>query len=325
MSSEANNTAVGASVRSAALPRRFEYASAGAIGVPVADKIPRGAWLGLAAVFVGMVAAYHVELVNLVTQWATDEGWSHGFVVPVLAGVFAWWRRDLLLKLRPKGTVLGLVLVLMGVVGHVLFRAGGVVHMSYLSMMVVLYGVVLWALGWDYLKILWMPISYLVFAMVPPSTLYVKATTPLQTVAAELSVRMMPLFGGEAFRMGTTIKVHHGGGWAMLNVEDACSGMRMLVAFFALAVALAYTTSRPMWQKVTLAAAALPIAILCNALRVTLTGVIGTSYGMQYTKGTPHALLGLAMLIPALGLQLGVAWVLDKMFVEVPSAAGVRR
>ena len=59
-----------------------------------------------------------------------------------------------------------------------------------------------------------------------------------------------------------------------LNVEQACSGMRMLVAFFALAVALAYSTARPTWQKLTLAACALPIAVICNGFRVTMTGVL---------------------------------------------------
>jgi exosortase len=243
-------------------------------------------------------------------------------VVPFLAAIFAYWKWDVLSRLTPRGTALGLVLIVMAVVGQVLFRATGTIHMSYISMMVLLFGVVLWSLGWQYLQVLWMPISYLVFAMVPPSTLYVKITTPMQTLAAELGVRLMPLLGGEGFRAGTTIRVKRGMEWTTLFVEDACSGMRMLVAFFALAVALAYTTSRPMWQKIFLAVAALPIAIFCNAVRVALTGVIGMSWGMDYAKGAPHALLGLVMLVPALGLQLLVAWVLDRIFVEDDAPAG---
>jgi exosortase/archaeosortase family protein len=76
-----------------------------------------------------------------------------------------------------------------------------------------------------------------------------------------------------------------------------------------------------MWEKVVLAAAALPIAIFCNAMRVALTGVMGMSMGMEYTKGTPHAMLGLVMLVPAMGLQLGLAWVLDKIFIDDGQAA----
>lgn len=324
MSSEAENTAVDVRASAGNQGGRFRYSTGvKAVSLDAAQAVPSARlWMGIAAVTAGMVLLFWHEIQNLAGQWATDPGWSHGFVVPALAALFTYWKWDVLSKLTPRGTVIGLALLVIGVIGHVLFRATGTIHMSYMSMLVVLYGVVLWSLGWQYLQVLWMPISYLAFAMVPPSTLYVKLTTPMQTVAAELGVRLMPLMGGEGFRAGTTIRVKHGTEWATLFVEDACSGMRMLVAFFALAVALAYTTSRPMWEKVTLAAAALPIAIFCNAMRVALTGVMGTSMGMEYTKGTPHAMLGLLMLVPAMAMQIGLAWVLDKMFIDDGEPAG---
>jgi exosortase/archaeosortase family protein len=139
----------------------------------------------------------------------------------------------------------------------------------------------------------------------------------MQQIAAELGVQLLPLFGGSGERHGTVIDVvfgsHH---LNRLNVEQACSGMRMLVAFFALAVALAYSTDRPTWQKILLACFALPVAILCNGFRVTLTAVMAHHLGDQYAAGNAHEYLGLVMLGPALFMQLGVAWVLDRLFVE---------
>ena len=125
--------------------------------------------------------------------------------------------------------------------------------MSLLSLPLVFFGLVLFVFGWEYLKILWLPIGYLVFALPPPTSLYVKLTTPMQMIAAELGVQLLPLFGGEGVRHGTVIDVAFGSHTTRLEVAQACSGMRLLVAFFALAVALGYSTSRPMWQKVTLA------------------------------------------------------------------------
>jgi exosortase len=323
MSSEAENTATVPIASPRVAPASYRYSDEKPMALEGAQASADGRfWAGVVAVAAGMGLLYHAEIRNLATIWSNDSGWSHGWVVPLLAVIFAYWKWDVLSRLTPRGTALGLVLIVMAVVGQVLFRATGTIHMSYISMMVLLFGVVLWSLGWQYLQVLWMPISYLVFAMVPPSTLYVKITTPMQTLAAELGVRLMPLLGGEGFRAGTTIRVKRGMEWTTLFVEDACSGMRMLVAFFALAVALAYTTSRPTWQKIFLAVSALPIAIFCNAVRVALTGVIGMSWGMNYAKGAPHALLGLVMLIPALGLQLLVAWVLDRIFIEDEAAAG---
>jgi exosortase len=204
------------------------------------------------------------------------------------------------------------------VVGQVLYRATGTAHMSMLSILVVLMGTTLFVLGWDYLKILWLPIGYLVFAIPPPNTLYAALTIPMQQIAAEVGVWFMPLFGSEAHRMGTIIQVMKSGGGepVTLEVEQACSGMRMLVAFLALAVALAYSTPRPVWQKVFLAVSAVPIAIFCNALRVTLTGIMVAKVNPHWGEGNAHAYFGLLMLIPAMFMQLALAWVLERLFVE---------
>ena len=127
---------------------------------------------------------------------------------------------------------------------------------------------------------------------------------------------LLRLMNYEADLSGTIINVYRGGVAIPLNVELACSGMKMLVAFFALAIALAYSTSRPVWQKVFLAACALPIAIFCNAMRVAFTALLVVHYGEQWAKGSAHAYFGLLMLIPAMILQISVAWVLDRIFVE---------
>ena len=222
---------------------------------------------------------------------------------------------DTLRQLKPQGSWIGLAVVLAGICGQVLYRATGNPHMSLLSMLVLLYGAALFVFGWEHLKILWLPISYLVFSMPPPDPIYVKMTMPMQSLAAELGVQLMPLFGTHGARFGTTILVE---GYFPLNVAEACSGMKMLVGFFALAVALGYTTQRPVWQKIMMAVMALPIAILCNGLRVTLTGVMAVKVGGQWAEGKAHEYFGILMYIPAMLMLVGVAWILDRLFVDVP-------
>jgi exosortase len=316
-----------------AVSRRYRYSSepvvpvsvqgGAAVVIPGADAVEWGR-LG----FAGLVGAicflmlYRSELFRLVERWNSDPGWSHGFVVPIISGFFVWTKWETLRRLQPKGTWLGMVLIVLGVLGQVLFRATGTLQMSDLSIVVLMYGAVLFLFGWAHLKMLWLPISFLLFSMPPPDSMYVAVTTPMQKLAAGLGVELLPFFGAIGFREGTTIQVQWGSSWVPLDVAQACSGMRMLVAFFALAVALAYSTSRPMWQKVFLAVCALPIAILCNSLRVTLTGVLAARWGMEYAKGSTHETLGLLMLIPALFLQLAVGWVLDRIFVEEKPGVG---
>jgi len=273
--------------------------------------------VGIAGIF--FAALFFTTFEGLAGRWAADASWSHGFVVPLIALFFVYNKWELLKQLPLKGAGMGMIILMAGVFGQVLFRATGTLHMSNLSIVVTLYGLVLFVFGWNHLRILWLPISFLVFMLPPPNALYVAATTPMQFIAAELGVRFCPLFGITAMRDGTIIRVLAAGRWEELQVAEACSGMRMLVAFFALAVALAYSTNRPVWEKVFLAACALPIAILCNSLRVTFTAALVVWGGPEWAHGKTHEYVGLLMLIPALILQMAVGWVLDRIFVEQPA------
>ena len=101
-----------------------------------------------------------------------------------------------------------------------------------------------------------------------------------------------------------------------LNVADACSGMRLLMAFVALGVAMAYLHWRPIWQRLVLLASTIPIAIFCNIVRVTITGFIYILGNPEYAKGIYHDLLGMLMLPLAFCLYGGLAWLMNNLFVD---------
>jgi exosortase len=101
-----------------------------------------------------------------------------------------------------------------------------------------------------------------------------------------------------------------------LDVADACSGMRLLLAFLALGVAMAYLHYRPLWQRLILLASTIPTAIFCNIVRVTATGFIYILVDPKYTQGIYHDLLGMAMLPLAFGLYGLLAWFMASLFVE---------
>ena len=319
-------------------PRRYRYSESSVETPQAPPALPAGqpsilpaptgdsrhwGWLvlTLALAGVGGLLFFYSNLEHLVQRWTSDAGWSHGFVVPLISLFFIYTKWDVLRQLRPAGSIAGLAVMLVAVCGQILFRATGLEHMSFLSIPLLLFGVSLFVFGWEYMKILWLPIGYLVFALPPPVVVYVAMNTPMQRIAAELGVQLLPLFGGEGVRHGTIIDVMFSSGSNRLEVAQACAGMRLLVAFFALAVALGYSTNRPMWQKVTLALFALPIAILCNGLRVTMTGVLSVKVSPAWASGDAHGFFGMAMLLPAMLLQLGVAWILDRLFVETPAPA----
>jgi exosortase/archaeosortase family protein len=58
-----------------------------------------------------------------------------------------------------------------------------------------------------------------------------------------------------------------------LYVADACSGLRMVTIFCALAVAMVFLIERPWWDKLIILLSAIPIALIVNIVRITLTGL----------------------------------------------------
>jgi len=143
-----------------------------------------------------------------------------------------------------------------------------------------------------------------------------------QLAAVVASVLLNMVKGLEATAHGVVIDVIYKGKplEPALDVAEACSGMRLLMAFVALGVAMAYLHYRPVWQRIILLAATIPIAIFCNIVRVTVTGFIYIFGAPKYAQGIYHDLLGLAMLPLAFALYGFLAWFMSGLFVEETTA-----
>ena len=61
-------------------------------------------------------------------------------------------------------------------------------------------------------------------------------------------------------------------------------------------------------------ASTVPIAIICNIVRVTITGFIYILINPKYAQGIYHDLLGLSMLPLAFGLYGCLAWFMSNLF-----------
>ncbi|MEI7765949.1 MAG: exosortase/archaeosortase family protein [Phycisphaerae bacterium] len=280
-------------------------------------------WVGVVAVL--WLLFYRVDILTLIAQWQGDSGWSHGFAIPVVSLWMVWLKWDVLKKLPVNGSWVGLPVLLLGALVHILFltfaQHMGLFHVSQLSMPVTLLGLVLFLLGWDFLRILWLPICFLPFMIVPPHVFYAQMTTPLQNLSAITASNLLPLVGIGSVHSSTQILIETANGkMESLNVAEACSGMRLLLAFVALSVAMAYTSDRPMWQKVIVVLMAVPVAIICNVLRVFIIALLFVWVDPKYARGSTHENIGLLMLPVAALLLWGVSWILNQLFIEEPVA-----
>ena len=169
------------------------------------------------------------------------------------------------------------------------------------------------------IKYMWLPVGFLVFAVPLPQFIYVQITMPMRQWAAFVATALLNLVKGiEATVSGVIIDVLYNGQSVgpPIDIAEACSGMRLLMAFVALGVAMAYLHYRPIWQRLILLAATIPIAIFCNIVRVTVSGFIIIFWDAQYARGIWHDGLGMLMLFLAFGLYGAIAWFMSSLFVE---------
>lgn len=263
---------------------------------------------------------FHNEIGRIVYRWLTDSSWSHGFLIPLFSLYFINQHKNEILSIHTTPNYLGLLFLICGIVFYALNGASpsGYAYLQPISMIAVLGAVVLFLCGWRLIKYTWLPIAFLVFAVPLPQRYYVAFTMPMRHLAARVAAVFLNFISGlEATANGVIIDViYKGQHLEALNVAEACSGMRLLMAFLALGVAMAYLHYRPIWQRAILLACTMPIAIFCNIVRVTVTGFIYVLIHPKYTQGIYHDILGLAMLPLAFALYGFLAWFMGILFVE---------
>ncbi|MCZ6835802.1 MAG: exosortase/archaeosortase family protein [Planctomycetota bacterium] len=251
--------------------------------------------------------------------------WGHTMVVPLLAGYLVYLQRDKLRNTAFRTNWLGLLPIFLGIFLYIACSYGIPAwrhhNLMGAGVSLTIFGLVLLFFGWRATLILLFPMLYLfVFGQTVSTRLMDIVTHPMQDITARGSHFVMDLFL-DIDRMGNTLFIFHEGKSIPLNIAEACSGMRMLMAFFALGVLLAYTGLPRMWQRILLVMMALPTAIVVNILRVITLGVLSL-YDTQLAAGDFHELVGLVWLVPAYLLFLGIRQVIRNLVLEEEDGAG---
>jgi exosortase len=242
-----------------------------------ASHASRWIFAGLFALFAW---AYWTTLVDLKHHWDLDPLYSHGYLVPGFAGLLLWLRRDMLSGQELKPSVWGLALVVLAT----FLRLGplyyGFTVADRYSILVTLTGLVLAVGGWAALRWAWPGIAFLLFMLHLPAGVDQWLSSPLRRVTTILSTNALQTFGFFAVSEGNVILLSD----SELNVAEACSGLNMLVTFCAMTTAVAVLTPRSVLQKLIIVASSLPLAVICNVVRITLTGAVQELFGEGKTS-----------------------------------------
>lgn len=262
---------------------------------------------------------YRWLLTQGVMSYAFLQDWGHAFVIPGISGYLIWRRRDLIVRERAEVFWPAAVPFVLGIVSYVYCIVNVRNHMLQgTSLILALGGLMLLLTGPRMLRHLFLPLAYLLLTITISEAIMLEVTFGLQLVASQGAWLILNLIGqpfnwfiveiqGNALEMITSSGETHS-----MNVAEACSGMRMVVAFYALAGAVALLGTREWWQRIAVMLLAGPVAILMNMVRVTVLGLL-MLINPELAAGDAHMVIGTVLLVPSLLVFMGIVWALNRM------------
>jgi exosortase len=275
----------------------------------VSVKIRTISWTAVAWFGILLIAVYLPILSKLVMQWSTDDDVSHGFFVPLVAGYIAWQRREQLLKTEWKPAWWGIGLLLwaglqayLGMLGAELFLQRTAFLMSLVAMLLILGGT-------GVVRQLAFPLLLLPFMIPLPTVVYNQITFPLQLFASAVAERSLEVLNIPVLRDGNILELAS----QKLSVAEACSGIRSLLSLSFLSLVYAYFFDRKVWMRWVLLFATIPIAIIANSARVTLTGVF-SEIDPSLAEGFFHEAEGWVIFVVALAMLVIVHQLLNLVY-----------
>jgi exosortase len=266
-----------------------------------------------------LLIAYWSVVNRLAWVWNNNGDWSHGWLVPAFSLYFLYSHAPELRRARVSTNYAGLLVLTLSLVFYLYYLiVDPKGYFQQISMVSTIFGATWFLAGTEVIKIVWFSILFLCFAIPLPENQYVAMTMPLRELASQVSARVISLNGDINTSVGGVVidwMRFSTGEKGQLNVEQACSGMRLMMALVTLGVAMAYLGDRPAWQRIVMCIFCVPIAVVCNMIRVTVTGFLHI-YGSEFAHGAAHTVLGLLMVPLALGQFWLIGYVLSHLFVE---------
>jgi len=250
-----------------------------------------------------LLACYASTLRGMVEQWSTDEDMSHGFLVPIVILWVIWKDRERWRELEPQPSWWGFALLAIGGCMQLAAALGVGLFAGAVAFLVSIAGAVLCLGGFGWLRALAFPFVLGLFMLPKLAIVYNQATLPLQLLASRIAAGLLTSAGIGVIREGNILDV---GGHRVL-VAEACNGIRYLMSLGFMAVVFGYICDSKLWIRLALLAAAAPVAIIANGIRVAAAGWLPV-----LDAGVPHAIAGWLIFVVCLAILVVLRQILNK-------------
>ena len=284
-----------------------------ALKISVSHQLPDNL-LGIVSVLLAMLAvtvlSYWSISANIFKEWQRSDDYSAGQLVPLIALFLVWHERKTLRRCMLRPCLWGIALLILAQAarfyGLLFMYESGVRY----SMVLTLAGLVLMVAGWQVFRsVSW--ILLFLFLMFPlPGRIHNLINPPLQKMSTTGSVFLLEAFGVRVSQEGNVVILNEK---IPMAVTEACSGLRMLMAFVIITAFMAYMVKRSRRQKTFLLLSSVPVAVMCNILRLSVTAVLFLLASAEVAQKFFHDFAGLVMMPAAVLLMFSELWLMDKL------------
>lgn len=266
-----------------------------------------------------LVWAYWPTLQQMARRWSLDPQYTHGYVVPIFAGIVLWFQRDRFPQVQSGATWWGMSALLLGGVMRLLGTMFSFEWLEAGSLLPALAGVVLLVYGPAVLRWGWSVGVFLLFILPWPWQLDMLLTYPLRRIATVCSTYALQTVGVPALARGNIIVVDD----LEVGVVEACSGLGMLMTFFALSTAVAFVIERPVFDRLVIFFSAIPVGVMMNVLRITVTVFLYRVADREVARVVFHDVAGWVMMPMALLVLWLELWWLGRLWIRTESTRPV--
>ena len=232
------------------------------------------------------LALYQHTVLYLTSIWnQLDVGeYAHGYLVLAISGYLIFINRQRLFALEPCPEYRALLGVVAASMLWMIAALVDVELMQALALLLLLLTLVWAALGNQVIRVLAFPILFIGFAI----PVWFPLSPVLQNLTADAVFGAIRLLNVPALRQDNMIVLPAG----TLSIEDACSGLRYLLAALTLGTLYAYMNYSSLRARLTVVLVSAGSAILANLLRVFIVVYLAYTTDMKHPLVGDHLTLG---------------------------------
>lgn len=253
----------------------------------------------------------------MVERWTDDieygGDYSHGWLIPILTLYVIWTRRKELAAAPKQVSNVGLSLLIACLLVHWLGAKAQQTRLSLFSLVGLTWTIPFYLYGWQVAKRLIFPCSYLIFCI--PFNFLDSITHPMRIFATTVAAFLLNGVGIGVEQSGARLHSLTPGGFD-LDVADACSGIRSLIAITALTAIYANMTQRTPWKQWLMFAMSIPLAMSGNVVRIFTTGIVAEAFGTDMAMQLYHDFSGFIIFMVVFIMLIGVGSMMDRGWFE---------